>query len=82
MGHWASEGLGGRSASNKVLSSFLRFSLLIAVAGQVMFGQATGSISGTISDATGSAVRGATITVKAPATGFSRSATSDEKGEY
>ena len=47
-----------------------------------LFGQATGSISGSLTDATGSAVRGATIKITAPATGFTRSTASGEKGDY
>jgi hypothetical protein len=47
-----------------------------------LYGQATGSISGTVSDASGAAVSGATVTVHAPATGLTRTATTDEKGEY
>src|ERR1700693_3316657 len=55
--------------------------LLTFAAGQ-LFGQATGSISGTITDAAGSAVPGAKVTVTAPATGLSRSSTTNDKGEY
>jgi len=47
-----------------------------------VYGQATGSISGTVTDATGSAVPAAKVTVTAPATGSSRSATTNESGEY
>ena len=50
--------------------------------GAFLYGQATGSISGTISDTTGSAVPGAKVTISAPATGLSRSTTSNDKGEY
>jgi hypothetical protein len=49
---------------------------------QFAYGQATGSISGTVTDATGSAVPAAKVTVTAPATGSSRSATTNESGEY
>lgn len=47
-----------------------------------VFAQATGSISGTVTDTSGSAVPGAKVTVTAPATGFTRSATTSESGEY
>ncbi|HEX4748367.1 MAG TPA: carboxypeptidase-like regulatory domain-containing protein [Bryobacteraceae bacterium] len=47
-----------------------------------LWGQATGTISGLVSDATGSAVSGAKITVTAPATGVSREAISDSSGHY
>src|SRR5271157_1510137 len=47
-----------------------------------VFGQATGSISGTVTDISGSAVPGAKVTVTAPATGASRSTTTNDSGEY
>src|ERR1700733_7504512 len=56
--------------------------LLTFSAGPFAYGQATGSISGTITDATGSAVPGAKVTVTAPATGASRATTTNESGEY
>src|ERR1700733_4158260 len=85
MGRWASVGeftrfTGFRSRSS--LTSGIVACLLASFFCSFLHAQATGSISGTVSDATGSAVRGATVTVKAPATGLSRSATTDEKGEY
>jgi len=50
--------------------------------GAFLYGQATGSISGTVSDTTGSAVPGAKVTVTAPATGLTRSSTTNDRGEY
>ncbi len=47
-----------------------------------VYGQATGSISGTVTDATGSAVPAAKVTVTAPATGLTRSSTTNDNGEY
>jgi len=44
--------------------------------------QATGSISGTVTDATSSAVPGAKVTITLPATGLTRSATTNDSGEY
>ncbi|HTW30130.1 MAG TPA: carboxypeptidase-like regulatory domain-containing protein [Candidatus Sulfotelmatobacter sp.] len=43
---------------------------------------ATTSLHGTISDAKGAVVPGATVTLNNPATGFSRSAKSDDQGTY
>jgi len=55
---------------------------LTLVAASFVYGQATGSISGTVTDVSGSAVPGAKVTVTAPATGASRSSTTNESGEY
>jgi hypothetical protein len=56
--------------------------LLTIASGQLLFGQATGSISGTVRDASGSSVLGATVTVTAPATGLTRSSVSNDAGEF
>jgi hypothetical protein len=56
--------------------------LLSFSAGQLLFGQATGSISGTITDATGAPVPSAKVTVTVPATGLTRSSTANGAGEY
>jgi hypothetical protein len=47
-----------------------------------LFGQATGSISGIVTDSTGAAVPGAKVTVTAPAIGLTRSSTTNGAGEY
>ena len=47
-----------------------------------LYGQATGTISGSVADSAGGAVPGATVTVTAPAVGVSRNSTTDEKGQY
>jgi len=47
-----------------------------------LYGQATGIISGTVSDATGSAVAGAKVVVTAPAMGVTRDSTTDNSGHY
>ena len=64
--------------------SFVRAlaAMLALSGGQLLFGQATGSFSGTITDATGSALAGAKITVTAPATGLTRSAVANTAGEF
>ncbi len=56
--------------------------LLTFAAGQLLFGQATGSISGTVTDTSGSAVPGAKVTITAPAIGLTRSSTTNGAGEY
>ena len=48
----------------------------------VMFGQATGSFSGTVTDKTGSSVTGATVTATAQATGLAREGKTDDAGRY
>jgi hypothetical protein len=47
-----------------------------------LYSQATGSISGAVTDSAGGAVGGAKVTLTAPAIGLSRDATTDDKGRY
>src|SRR5579863_6232778 len=56
--------------------------LLAFAAGQSLFGQATGSISGTVTDTSGSAVPGAKVTITAPAIGLTRTSNTNAGGEY
>ena len=56
--------------------------LMTALSGPLLYGQATGSISGTVTDVTGSAAPNAKVTVTAPSTGLSRTSTTNESGEY
>ena len=55
---------------------------LTIASSQLLFGQATGSISGTVRDASGSAAPGAKVIVTAPATGLTRSSATNGAGEY
>src|SRR6266576_5540144 len=48
----------------------------------LLYGQATGSLSGTVSDKTGSVVNGAKVTVTSQGTGVSRDAQTDDTGHY
>ena len=48
----------------------------------LLYSQATGSISGTVTDAAGAPASGAKVTVTAPATGASRDAVTDANGHY
>jgi len=48
----------------------------------LLYGQATGSFSGTVSDKTGSVVSGATVRITSQATGVVREAKTDASGHY
>jgi hypothetical protein len=48
----------------------------------ILHAQATGSISGTVTDSTGAPVAGAKVTVTVPATGSTREAVTDSNGHY
>ena len=62
------------------------FAVVLFVAGlcnsQRAYGQATGSFLGTVTDKTGSAVAGASVTVTSQGTGASRDTKTDESGRY
>ena len=67
----------------------MKRTLLTVVAGSLAFllspavyGQATGSIAGTVTDASGSAIPGAKVTVAAPSIGISRDFATDDSGRY
>src|SRR5277367_2169756 len=47
-----------------------------------LYGQAAGSFSGTVTDKSGSAIAGATVTATSQGTGVSRQAKTDEAGHY
>jgi len=48
----------------------------------LLYGQATGSFSGTVSDKTGSVISGATVRATSQGTGLSREAKTDDSGHY
>ena len=48
----------------------------------LLYGQATGSFSGIVSDKTGSVISGATVRATSQSTGLSREAKTDESGHY
>ena len=54
----------------------------VAMIGTINAQSGTSKINGTITDQTGAAVPGATVTITNPATGFTRSVTSDSGGNY
>src|SRR5688572_16360437 len=57
-------------------------SLVMLMCQSVIFGQTTGSLSGTIADQNGAIIAGATVTAKNVETGEERTATSNESGIY
>ncbi len=48
----------------------------------LLFGQANGSLSGTVADKTGSVIAGATVRVTSQGTGLTREAKTDDSGHY
>ncbi len=66
--------------AGKPFAAFVCF--LVFASGTPLFGQATGSISGIISDSTGASVPGAKVTATAPATGQARSSVTNDAGEF
>lgn len=60
----------------------LRYAVLFLFLAPFVYGQASGSISGTVTDASGSTVSGARVTVTAQDTGFSRNSLSDASGHF
>ncbi len=57
------------------------FSLAFSIC-PLLYGQATGSFSGTVSDKAGAVVTGAAVTVTSQGTGLSRQAKTDDSGHY
>src|SRR6201984_884015 len=54
----------------------------LCLACPMMYGQANGSFSGTVTDKTGSVISGAKVTVASQGTGVSRESTTDGSGHY
>ena len=55
---------------------------LLCLCSPLVFGQATGSFSGTVSDNSGAVLSGAKVTVTAQATNMSREAATDDSGRF
>jgi hypothetical protein len=68
-------------AIKKAAGYLLLFLLSTPLTGS-LWGQTTGSFSGTVTDPAGAGVPAATVTVKSSQTGFARSAESNAQGEY
>ena len=68
--------------SRKHSLSAVFFCLLLSLSSPSLFGQATGSFSGTISDKAGAVISGANVTISSQATGLIRESKSDNSGHY
>ncbi len=78
-----SKSLEGRThqALHKIFLSVVACVLALAIP-PAMYGQATGSFSGTVLDKSGSSVSGATVTATSQGTGLARDAKTDNAGHY
>lgn len=73
--------ISGDSMNSKLLSKFLFLACSLFLASNV-FAQATGSLSGTVTDPNGAVVQGATVTVKGSATNLTRTAVTNAEGRW
>jgi hypothetical protein len=67
---------------NKRTLVLVFFSSLLLSIGPLLYGQASGSFSGTVADKTGGVISGATVRVSSQGTGISREAKTDDSGRY
>ena len=67
---------------SKRFCSILVIAIAALLVSPAVWGQATGSFSGTVTDKSGSPVSGATVTVTSQGTGAAREATTDDAGHY
>jgi hypothetical protein len=65
----------------KVLLGVVFFSL-VSMVGPLLYGQATGGFSGSVTDKAGAVISGATVKVSSTETGLSREAKTDDSGHY
>jgi len=66
----------------KTLLGVFFCSLLLCFISPFLYGQASGSFSGTVSDKTGSVITGATVTITSQGTGVVRESKTDASGHY
>ncbi|HEX9423787.1 MAG TPA: carboxypeptidase-like regulatory domain-containing protein, partial [Pyrinomonadaceae bacterium] len=71
-----------RRSCSRLLSSIFAVLLLVGLAGSAVAQSITGSISGTVTDATGGVVVGASVTLHSDQTGTARSATTSDDGRF
>ena len=60
----------------------LCFCSLICLASPLLYGQATGAFSGTVSDKAGAVISGASVRITSQATGLTREGKTDDSGHY
>lgn len=70
------------SRLDRKIFSFLVVCVSVLAICPVLYGQATGSFSGTVADKTGLSISGATVTATSQATGLAREGKTDEAGHY
>src|SRR5690242_3861172 len=56
--------------------------VILCASAQILCAQGTASISGNVLDPSGANISGATVTVRNPATGLTRTITTDAQGHY
>src|SRR4051812_23783172 len=85
-GPFAADQLLGRPGRVEQMSRSLivrtALTLLVLVHAGVAMAQSSGSLRGTVADSTGAVLPGATVTLTNEATKFTRTGTSDAKGQY
>jgi hypothetical protein len=66
-----------------IFATMMAVGLMLLTSAQGMFAQGTsGSVSGAVTDSTGAAIPGATVTLSNPLTGYSHVVTTDSAGAY
>jgi hypothetical protein len=73
--------MSGEEKMRKLLCAFFVLTLALGLASSV-WGQATGSFSGTVTDKSGSVISGAGVTATSQGTGASRASSTDDAGHY
>ena len=68
--------------SRKHTLSAVVFCLFVSLSSPFLFGQATGSFSGTVTDNAGALVTAATVRITSQGTGLTRDTKTDQSGHY
>ena len=68
--------------SKRALITAVLCAFAVSICCPLLYGQATGSFSGTVADKTGSVLTGAKVTITAQSTGVSREAKTDDSGHF